>query len=107
MPISPYRSPRNPDRFRVLLPELLEQRGHLRAFLDGDRKVRDSEFVYVCEGLAKPKRRAHWRLVCMIRRGPDAAATAKLATDPELGYAMIPGDCAEVDFVTAAGEVLK
>lgn len=83
--IKGYRSPCNPKRFRVLA-----------------EKKPEGKF-FVCEGLAKPVRKAHWRLV-------STAATFYAArwavVDEALGRAILPGDCHDVDFVNAAGAIL-
>ena len=134
-----YRSPCGPKRFRVLAETKL------------------AGGVFVCEGLAKPVRRAYWRLVSvwpretlapfasereareelaqakavidnhlrgervtdeMCDRVKDAKTEVKRTTavvreliacvvDPALGFTVIPGDCPDVDFVNAAGTVLK
>lgn len=84
--VNVYRSPRNPKRFRVLA------------------ESKPAGKFFVCEGLADPVRRAHWRLLFACEHYGTAAHAF---TQPHLGRAIIPGDCVEVDFVNSAGEVLK
>ncbi|MHC4895094.1 MAG: hypothetical protein ACYTFV_17475 [Planctomycetota bacterium] len=93
-PTGPYRSPRNPRRFRVL--------GDKPAAAD----IVDGR-VLVCEGLAKPIRGAFWRLVCVLDRGPELAPSARVLTRRALGFALIPADGAELDFVSPAGVVSR
>lgn len=90
-----YRSPRNARRFRVLLDEN-----------DPDTPTFPPDLVLVCEGLPKPRRGAHWRFVAAVERGPDATAAALVLTKRELGFALIPADCGELDFVRANGELV-
>lgn len=90
----PYRSPRNARRFRVLLDE--DCPGTF-----------SPDLVLVCEGLPKPRRGAHWRFVAAVERGPDAMAAARVLTKRELGFAVIPADCGELDFVRANGEIVN
>lgn len=71
----------------------------------GDKPERTAGRVLVCEGLAKPRRGAFWRLVCALDRGPELAPSARVLTRRGLGFALIPADCAELDFVSPAGEL--
>lgn len=89
--LTPYRSPRNARRFRVLVDEPRRRRGR----------------VLVCEGLPRPRRGAYWRLVVELDvELEEAAAAARVLVRRELGFALVPADCAELDLVSAAGELV-